>query len=57
MNHAHATLFDSEISDKEFEDKKKRILNEDDVKIQDKEQLLYYEFFRKRFGKPRNNFV
>ncbi|MBM4401090.1 MAG: hypothetical protein FJ045_03980, partial [Crenarchaeota archaeon] len=46
------TFFNEEISDKEFEEKKKRILAEDDVKIQDKEQLLYYEFFRKRFGKP-----
>jgi asparagine synthase (glutamine-hydrolysing) len=50
------TFFDSEISDKEFEDKKKHILEEDDVKIQDKEQLLYYEFFRKRFGKPSEVF-
>jgi asparagine synthase (glutamine-hydrolysing) len=40
------------ISDKEFEEKKKSILEKDDVKIQDKEQLLYYEHFRKLFGKP-----
>jgi asparagine synthase (glutamine-hydrolysing) len=46
------TFFNEEISDKDFEEKKKGILEKDDVKIQDKEQLLYYEFFRKRFGKP-----
>ena len=46
------TFFNEEISDSEFQEKKKQILEKDDVKIQDKEQLLYYEFFRKRFGKP-----
>jgi len=46
------TFFNEEISDSEFQEKKKHILEKDDVKIQDKEQLLYYEFFRKRFGKP-----
>jgi asparagine synthase (glutamine-hydrolysing) len=46
------TFFNEEISDQEFEEKKQRILEEDDVKIQDKEQLIYYEFFRKSFGKP-----
>ncbi|MGB9914789.1 MAG: asparagine synthase C-terminal domain-containing protein [Candidatus Bathyarchaeales archaeon] len=48
------TFFNEEISDKEFEEKKKRIFEEDEVQIQDKEQLLYYEFFRKRFGKPKD---
>lgn len=46
------TLFNEEITDSEYEEKRKQILEEDEVKIQDKEQLLYYEFFRKRFGKP-----
>jgi asparagine synthase (glutamine-hydrolysing) len=46
------TLFNDKISDKDFEEKKKLILEKDDVKISDKEQLLYYDFFRKRFGKP-----
>jgi asparagine synthase (glutamine-hydrolysing) len=46
------TFFNDMISDKEFEEKKKLILEKDDVKISDKEQLFYYEFFRKRFGKP-----
>ncbi|MEM3881456.1 MAG: asparagine synthase C-terminal domain-containing protein [Candidatus Bathyarchaeia archaeon] len=48
------TFFNHEISDEEFEEKKKRILKEDEVRIQDKEQLFYYEFFRKRFGKPKD---
>jgi asparagine synthase (glutamine-hydrolysing) len=46
------TYFNDMIPDKEFEEKKKSILEKDDVKIQDKEQLLYYEHFRKLFGKP-----
>ncbi|MBT0158911.1 asparagine synthase [Candidatus Bathyarchaeota archaeon A05DMB-2] len=46
------TFFNDMFSDKEFEEKKKKILANDDVKIQDKEQLLYYEHFRKIFGKP-----
>jgi asparagine synthase (glutamine-hydrolysing) len=46
------TFFDKEVTDREFAEKKKAILEKDNVKIQDKEQLLYYEFFRKRFGKP-----
>jgi asparagine synthase (glutamine-hydrolysing) len=48
------THFNDFVTDKEFEDKKKAILQEDDVKIQDKEQLLYYEHFRKVFGKPKD---
>ena len=50
------TYFNDMFSDKEFEDKKKAILEKDDVKIQDKEQLLYYEHFRKLFGKPSDVF-
>jgi len=46
------TFFDKEVTDAEFAEKTKVILEEDDVKIRDKEQLLYYELFRKRFGKP-----
>jgi asparagine synthase (glutamine-hydrolysing) len=45
-----------EVSDAEFEEKKKRILEEDDVKIGDKEQLLYYEHFRRILGKPSDVF-
>ena len=46
------TVFDDQFTAKEFEEKKKAILETDDVKIMDKEQLLYYEHFRKLFGKP-----
>ena len=46
------TYFDNETSDEQFEEKKKLILEKDEVEISDKEQLLYYEFFRKHFGKP-----
>jgi asparagine synthase (glutamine-hydrolysing) len=50
------TYFNDMITDAEFEEKKAKILAEDDVKIQDKEQLLYYEHFRKIFGKPKDVF-
>ncbi len=50
------TFFNDMLTDKEFEEKKKAILTEDDVKIQDKEQLLYYEHFRRKFGKPKDVF-
>jgi asparagine synthase (glutamine-hydrolysing) len=46
------THFNDMTSDAEFAEKKKQILEADDVEIQDKEQLLYYEHFRKVFGKP-----
>jgi asparagine synthase (glutamine-hydrolysing) len=46
------TFFNDMISDKEFQEKRTRILENDNVKIQDKEQLLYYEHFRDIFGKP-----
>ena len=46
------TYFNDMTTDEEFEEKKKAILEKDDVKIMDKEQLLYYEHFRKLFGKP-----
>lgn len=46
------THFNDLISDTEFDEKKKSILEKDGVKIQDREQLLYYEHFRKIFGKP-----
>lgn len=49
-------VLESEFTDKEFEGKKKAILEEDKVQIRDKEQLLYYESFRKIFGKPLDVF-
>jgi len=50
------TYFNDMITDKEFAEKKKAIKATDDVEIQDKEQLLYYEHFRKKFGKPKDVF-
>jgi asparagine synthase (glutamine-hydrolysing) len=46
------TFFDKEYPDKKFAEMKKNILEKDSVKIVDKEQMLYYEHFRKLFGKP-----
>ena len=50
------TYFNDMITDKEFEEKVKAIKEKDDVIIQDKETLLYYEEFRKKFGKPKDVF-
>lgn len=44
--------FESEITNEYFEEKKKLYLEKDDVILTSKEQLVYYELFRKRFGKP-----
>jgi len=40
------------ISDSEFAAKKKKILETDNVKIRDKEQLIYYEAYREVVGVP-----
>src|SRR4030066_2209323 len=48
------TYFNDMIEDKEFKEKKAAIKEADEVEIQDKEQLLYYEVFRKKFGKPKD---
>jgi asparagine synthase (glutamine-hydrolysing) len=50
------TFFNDMTTDAEFAEKKKKILESDQVEIQDKEQLLYYEHFRKKFGKPKDVF-
>ncbi|MDR0372008.1 MAG: asparagine synthase C-terminal domain-containing protein [Nitrososphaerota archaeon] len=50
------TYFNDLIEDTEFNERKAAIKAEDDVEIQDQEQLLYYEVFRKKFGKPKNVF-
>src|SRR4030066_147705 len=50
------TFFNEEIAEAEFAEKKKAILEKDAVEIQDKEQLLYYQSFRKLFGKPSDVF-
>jgi asparagine synthase (glutamine-hydrolysing) len=44
--------FDKTIATKDFEEKKKLYLDKDDVILTSKEQLVYYEIFRKRFGRP-----
>jgi asparagine synthase (glutamine-hydrolysing) len=50
------TVMAEEITDAEFAEKKKQVLDTDNVVIRDKEQLLYYESFRKIFGKPSEVF-
>ena len=44
--------FEKQMPTADYEEKKKLIQEEDDVIITSKEQLVYYEIFRKRFGKP-----
>jgi asparagine synthase (glutamine-hydrolysing) len=44
--------FEEKMSTADYDEKKKAILEEDDVEIISKEQLVYYEIFRKEFGKP-----
>jgi asparagine synthase (glutamine-hydrolysing) len=44
--------FNKEIATEDFEEKKKLYLDKDDVILSSKEQLVYYELFRKRFGRP-----
>ena len=46
------SLFDSRISDLEFNEKKTRYLNEDRVVIRSKEHLFYYEIYRSVIGVP-----
>jgi len=45
-------LFDRAISDEEFQERRRKCLEEDGVVIRDKEQLLYYEAFRSIVGVP-----
>lgn len=46
------SFFDLRIPDSEFEDKRKKYLEEDKVAIRDKEQLFYYEVYRSTIGVP-----
>ena len=46
------SVFDSRISDLEFNQKKARYLNEDRVVIRNKEHLFYYEIYRSMLGVP-----
>jgi asparagine synthase (glutamine-hydrolysing) len=45
-------FFNTKISDKEFEEKKRKYLEMDNVTIRDKEQLFYYEIYREEIGVP-----
>ncbi len=45
-------FFDGQVEDEYFEAKKQLYMEEDWVKLSTKEQLFYYEIFRKRHGKP-----
>jgi hypothetical protein len=44
--------FDEKVSTQEFEKKRNLYIKEDLVKLFTKEQLIYYEIFRKKFGIP-----
>ena len=44
--------FASRVSDDQFEAQKKKCLDRDGVRINDKEHLLYYEAFKEKFGIP-----
>ena len=46
------SLFDSRISDSEFNLKKAKYLKDDNVNLRSKEQLHNYEIYRKIFGVP-----
>jgi len=46
------SLFNSKISDAEFNERRRRCLAEDKVTIRDKEQLFYYEVYRAEVGVP-----
>ena len=48
-------LFDSVITDDIFQEKIKKIKNEDDVLIRTKESLHYYELYRENFKIPESN--
>ncbi|MEM1589639.1 MAG: asparagine synthase-related protein [Candidatus Bathyarchaeia archaeon] len=45
-------FFDEKIEDNYFEERRNIYMKEDDVKLTTKEQLFYYEIFRKLHGKP-----
>jgi asparagine synthase (glutamine-hydrolysing) len=48
-------VFDSAISDGEFERKVRKYLEEDGVALKDKEQLFYYGIYRSVIGVPRGD--
>lgn len=46
-------FFNVKISDQEFKDKRRKYSKMDKVTLRDKEQLFYYEIYRKEIGVPR----
>ncbi|MGE5555203.1 MAG: asparagine synthase C-terminal domain-containing protein [Methanocella sp.] len=50
------TYFNDVFTPEDFREKVAKIKEEDDVEIADQEQLLYYQHFRKVFGKPKDVF-
>jgi len=50
------TYFNDTFTPEEFKEEVAKIKAEDDVEIADQEQLLYYQHFRKVFGKPKDVF-
>jgi asparagine synthase (glutamine-hydrolysing) len=46
------SFFNLRIDDSEFDNKRKKYLEEDKVTIRDKEQLFYYEIYRSTIGVP-----
>ena len=49
-------FFEREISDNYYEERRQFYLTHDNVKLTSKEQLFYYEIFRKNCGKPADVF-
>ncbi len=50
------TYFNDTFTAEEFKEKVAKIKEEDEVEIADQEQLLYYQTFRKLYGKPKDVF-
>src|SRR5512133_3820274 len=50
------TYFNDTFTAEEFKELTAKIKQEDDVEIADQEQLLYYQTFRKLYGKPKEVF-
>ena len=48
-------MFDSVITDDIFEEKTKKIKNEDNVTIRTKESLHYYEIYKENFKIPEHH--
>ena len=48
-------MFDSVITDDIFEEKTKKIRNDDNVTIRTKESLHYYEVYKENFKIPESN--